>query len=240
MQLWFITPAFQRYALAEVCFDQWKQVSAALAQHDVELRVVVVSDDENLDLARAAGFDTVERDNEWLGRRFNDGIEYACQNGADWVAPVGSDSWINPEYLLPLPEAHESRRGRLLTVVRLDRLAELYVTNIGVGPYLYHRSQLEHCGFRPSENRISRGCDTSTWLGVADGHDIRWDERNVDQYQHVSFRGKPHLTKYSRLWASYGVRERYDPWAALLEHFPGGLVERARVAIGGDPMVAVA
>lgn len=240
MQLWFITPAFQRFALSEVCFDQWKQVAAALAPEGVELRVVVIADDENLELARAAGFDTVEQDNDWLGRRFNDGIEYACRHGADWVAPVGSDSWILPEYLVPLPEPHESRRGRLLTVVRFDKLAELYVTNLGVGPYLYHRSQLEHCGFRPAEDRISKGCDTSTWLGVAEGHDIVWDERNVSQYQHVSFRAKPHLTKYTRLWAAYGERELYNPWQVLAEHFPADLVERARLAITGELARAVA
>ena len=240
MRLYFVTPAFQRYELAAVCFDQWKQIAASLAAHDVELRVVVVSDDENLDLARATGFDTVERDNDWLGRRFNDGIEYACRNGADWVAPVGSDSWIMPEYLYPLPETDQSRRGRLLTVVKSDRLAELYVTNIGVGPYMYHRSQLEHCDFRPSDEKIRRGVDTSTWLGVLQGGVIEWDERNVSQYQHVSFRAKPHLTKYTRLWAAYGQRESYQPWEILREHFPADLVARAQHAIRGELTRAVA
>lgn len=237
MRLFFVTPAFRRYALAEVCFDQWKQVSAALAAHGVELRVVVISDDDNLDIARAAGFDTVERDNRWLGRRFNDGYEHAAEQGADWIAAIGSDSWIMPEYLLPLPEAHQTRRGHLLTCVRSDRLAELYVTNLGVGPYLYHRSQLEHCAFRPCEDNISKGCDTSTWVGVAEGYSVTWDERDVSQYQHISFRAYPHLTRYTRLWAAYGVRELHDPWSALAEHYPPDLVARARRALELDTQV---
>lgn len=241
-QLWIITPAFQRFALAEVCFDQWsRQLQPACAAAGVELRVIVVADDENLDIARAAGFDTLEQDNRWLGRRFNDGIEYACEHGADWVAPIGSDSWIMPEYLLPLPDVGISRRSHLLTTVRLDRLAELHITGIGVGPFMYHRSLLESSFFRPLEDRIARGCDTSTIVGIEyAGETITWEDRDVHQYQHVSFRGQPHLTKYTRLWASFGVRELYEPWSALLEHYPADLVDRARVAIGGDPMLAVA
>lgn len=239
-QLWFVAPAYRRYALAEVCFDQWKQIAAALAPRGIELHVVVVSDDKNLTLARRAGFETVAQNNDWLGRRFNDGIEYACRNGADWVAPIGTDSWISPEYFDPLPEPHQTRHGRMACVVKLDVLAELYVTNLGVGPYLYHRSQLEHCEFRPSEDRIRRRCDTSTWVGVSEGHDIVWDERSISPYQHVGFRGQPHLTKYSRLFAAYGKRQIHRPWQTLAEHYPSDLVERARLALGGKPLPVAA
>lgn len=229
--LWLVTPALQRYALAEVCFDQWKQVSAALARRGIDLCVVVVADDENLDIARAAGFDTLEQNNDRLGRRFNDGIEYACRHGADWVAPIGSDTWIAPDYFDPLPEPHESRRTRLATVVRYDRLAELFVTNIGVGPFLYHRTQLAPTGFRPAEDALQKGIDTSTMLGVAEHHDLVWDERNVSPYYHIGFRGKPHMTRYSALWRAYGQRELFNPWEVLAEHFPVDLVRRAQDAL---------
>ena len=238
--LWFVVPAWQRFALSAVCFDQWLAVREELARHAIDLQVVVVSDDANLELARERGFHTVERDNAWLGRRFNDGIEYACRHGADWVAPVGTDTWVAADYFLPLPEPHVSRRGRLATVVRYDRLAELHVTNVGVGPFLYHRSQLEHCGFRPCDDFIHKGCDTSTILGVAEGHSIVWDERRSSPYQHVGFRAKPHLTKYSSLVTAYGLREIHDPWRALAEHVPADLVARARDAIRGELQVAAA
>ena len=237
MQLWFVTPAFRRYALAEVCFDQWKLIAAALAGHGVELRVVVVSDDDNLDLARAAGFDTVERDNDWLGRRFNDGYEYAGRQGAEWITAVGNDSWIDPAYFLPLPaDPAVARRGRLLATVTSTKLAELYVTLNGVTPYVFHRSLLEPVDFRPLEDRIGRGCDTSTIVGVeyANGRRLRWEERDPHPYWHISFRAYPHLTKYSKLWAAYGQKERYDPWGILAEHYPLDLVTRARAALAAD------
>lgn len=232
-RLFFVTPAFERYALSEICFAQWQQVSAALAARGVELRVVVVSDDENLDIARARGFDTLERDNDWLGRRFNDGIEYACLNGADWVAPIGSDTWISPDYFYPLPGIRTSRRSRMCAVVTHNRLAELHVTNVGVGPYLYHRSLLKSSGYRPAEDKIMRGVDTSTMVGITEHRRIRWEERNISPFQHIGFRGKPHLTKYSRLWAAFGAKEHYQPWERLAEHYPVDLVERARKVMGG-------
>lgn len=234
MQLWFVTPAFRRFALAEVCFDQWKRIAAALAGHGIELRVVVVSDDDNLDLARAAGFDTVEQNNEWLGRRFNDGYQYAAEHGADWVTGVGNDSWIDPAYFIPLPDEAVARRMRLFTCVTRTKLAELETSRtIGVTPYLFHRSMLEPVDYRPLEEKISKGCDTSTVVGIEYGRGRRlvWEERDLHQYQHISFRAYPHLTKYSRLWAAYGVRERHDPWEALLEHWPADLVTRARAAL---------
>ena len=235
MRLYFVTPAFRRYALAEVCFDQWKQVSAALALHGVELRVVVVSDDDNLDIARAAGFDTVEQDNDWLGRRFNDGYEYACRNGADYVTGVGSDSWIDPAYFLPLPDPDVARRGRTLAVVTRSKLAELRLRGGGATPFVFHRSLLEPAGFRPLKDRIPKGCDSSTIAGIRDTYGrLRWEDRDLHQYQHVSFRAYPHLTKFSRLWASHGVRLIHDPWPALAEHYPAPLVARARAALDAD------
>src|ERR1051325_10020747 len=98
--LWFVTPAWQRYELSAVCFDQRLLVMDALRAAGVEAQCVVVADDENLDLARERGFARVEQDNEWLRRRFNDGIEYAAYQGATRIVPIGSDSWIDPDYLL--------------------------------------------------------------------------------------------------------------------------------------------
>lgn len=235
MQLWFITPAFRRYALAEVCFDQWKQISAALALHGIELRVVVVSDDENLELARAAGFDTVERDNDWLGRRFNDGYEYACRHGADYVTGVGSDSWIDPEYFVPLPDPTIARRGRFLSVVTRTRLAELRLGGGGATPFVFHRTMLEPADLRPVRDFLHKGCDSSTIQGIRQaGVRLRWEDRALGQYQHISFRAHPHLTRYARLWAAYGVRELYEPWSVLAEHYPVDLVARARRALELD------
>ena len=106
MSIWFVTPSWQRYDLSAVCFDQRLDVIRTLAEHGIEAHCVVVADDENLDLARERGFATVEQDNEWLGRRFNDGIEYACRNGASRVVPIGVGLVDRPG-LLPADDATE-------------------------------------------------------------------------------------------------------------------------------------
>lgn len=230
MTLWFVTPAWQRYALSEVCYDQRVEVIRTLAANGVEARCVVVADDENIDLARARGFDVVERDNEWLGRKFNDGIEYACRNGASRVVPIGSDSWIDPAYFLPLTPRAITRTSGLYCVVTADRMAEINVDDVkGAGPYVIDRWALRGSGFRPAKDEIKRGVDGSTIKGIR--VQMRWKRNDLHPFQYVGFRGVPHLTPYENLLERWGVREHADPWAILANHYPPALVERARAVM---------
>jgi hypothetical protein len=228
--LWFVTPAWRRYDLSAVCFDQRLDVIRTLAANGIEARCVVVADDENLDLARERGFDVVEQDNEWLGRKFNDGIEYACRNGASRVVPIGSDSWIDPAYFLPMiPRFHTLTSG-LYAVVTADRMAEVNVTDVkGAGPYIFNRLALRNSGFRPARDDIKRGVDRSTIKGIR--MQIRWKRRDLHPFQYIGFRGEPHLTPYETLRDVWGVREHLDPWTILAEHYPVNLVERALAVI---------
>ena len=237
MTLWFVTPAFGRYELSALCFDQRLDVIRALAEAGVAARCVVVADDENIDLARERGFDVVERDNEWLGRRFNDGIEYACQNGASRVIPIGSDSWIDPAYFLPLPPRRETLTSRLYAVVTADRMAEVYVNDTkGAGPYVLAREALRSTKYRPARDDIKRGVDSSTIRGLR--YRVRWTHREVHPFQYVGFRGVPHLTPYRTLVEAWGVREHLDPWSILAEHYPIGLVDRARTIMAAQVEMA--
>jgi hypothetical protein len=229
--VWFVTPAFGRYELSAVCFDQRRLVIEALAEHGVEAHQVVVADDGNLDLARDRGFDVVVQDNTWLGRRFNDGIEYACLHGASRVIPIGSDSWLDPAYLLPFPPISRLiRTSGLYCAVTEDRLAELDVSTLsGAGPYVLVRHQLRRRRYRPARDDIVRGVDRSTVAGLPNW--IRWQRWDVHPFQYVGFRGTPHLTPYDTLVAEWGVREHDDPWEILARHYPADLVERARIAL---------
>ena len=228
--LWFVTPAWRRFALSAVCFEQRRQVMEQLAAMDIEAHCVVVADDENLELARAAGFDVLEQNNDWLARRFNDGIEYAGAHGADWVVPVGSDSWVQADYFAPLPGAGEVRTSTYLCTVAPDRLAHLEIKpNHGGGPYIVPRAMLESSGFRPAKDLLNRNIDRSTVDGLAGP--VTWQLRDLNRFQHVSFRGQPHLTTYEKLWYYWGVEEHLDPWEQLAEHYPPDLVKAARMAI---------
>jgi hypothetical protein len=230
--VWFVTPAFGRYELSAVCFDQRRLVMNALEAAGIEARQVVIADDENLDLARERGFDTVERDNEWLGRRFNDGTEYAAKHGADWIIPIGSDSWIDPAYLVPLPHASRTRTSRLYAVVEANRMATLRVGAPGgrttAGPYMFNRRQLVDSAFRPAGDTLNKNIDSST---VAGAGFVRWVERDLHPLQYVGFRGHPHITKYERLQRRWGVAEYHDHWKRLIRIYPADLVARARAAI---------
>lgn len=232
MTLWFVTPAFGRYELSAVCFDQRVEVIRALEAAGVAARCVVVADDENLDLARERGFDTVERDNEYLGRRFNDGMEYACRNGASRIVPIGSDSWVDPAYFLPLMPRQDrrTRTSRMYAVVTADRLGELLVGDEkGAGPYVFNRIALRASHYRPARDDISRGVDRSTVAGIRAR--LRWQHNDIHPYQYIGFRGRPHLTPYEGLMSTWGVREHSDPWAILARHYPARLVERARTVM---------
>lgn len=223
--IYFVTPAFRRYELSEVCFEQRRRVIDELADHDIEARCVVVADDRNLDIARDLGFDTVRQNNDWLGRKFNDGIEYAARHHAEWIVPIGSDSWINPWYLMPLPDSDLTRTSGLYAVVESHRMATLQVgAKNPAGPHMIHRDRLPH-NLRPARDELMRYVDSSTLAGLRDLHWQHWD---VHPLQYVGFRGQPHLTPYDRLWRAWGVRETTDPWTELAAHYPADLVERAR------------
>lgn len=222
--IWFVTPAFRRYELTAICLDQRRMVIDELAQQGIEARCVVVADDSNLDTARALGFDTVRQNNDWLGRRFNDGMEYAGKHGATWIVPIGSDSWILPDYFLPLPEGELCRTSGAYAAVASDKMAVLDVGRHGAGPYMFHRSVFTR-GFRPARDELHRYIDSSTIAGL--GH-IAWERRDLHPLQYVGFRGHPHLTPYDRLWRAWGTRESTDPWTELAAVYPADLVERAR------------
>lgn len=226
--IYFVTPAWRRYELTAVCLEQRKQVIDHLASQGVEARCVVIADDENLDIASALGFDTVRQNNKWLGRKFNDGMQYAGRHGADWIVPIGSDSWIDADYFLPLPDPAQTVTSALYTVVEARRMAILKVGNRGAGPYMFHRSLLGP-RFRPARDDIARHVDSSTVAGIR--KEIIWDHRDLHPLQYVGFRGEPHLTSYERLKKVWGVSESRSPWKQLAEHYPADLVERARACL---------
>jgi glycosyltransferase involved in cell wall biosynthesis len=226
MSLWFVTPAFRRYGLTAVCLEQRRRVVADLIAQGVHADCVVVADDENLDLARSLGFSTIERDNRWLGRKFNDGIQYALNHGADWIVPIGSDDWIDPDYLWPLPSGN-ARTSHYYAPVESDRLALVSIPTVeGAGPRVLHRSLFT--SERPAEDRIRRGFDRSLLAGLGE---IEWEYRDLHPLQYIGFRGELHITLYSKILRARGGEEQHDPWERLKTRYPEDLVESARTAM---------
>lgn len=85
--LWFCVPVHGRQQLASICLRQLRRTCDALAEHGIDATAVVVGDDGNLDTAAGLGFAKVERDNRFLSRKFNDGIDVACDPFRDTPRP---------------------------------------------------------------------------------------------------------------------------------------------------------
>jgi hypothetical protein len=231
MTIWFVTPAFQRYELSAVCFDQRLDVIRFLAERGIEARCVVIADDENLDLARERGFDVVESPNV-VSDKFNDGMEYAGRNGATWIVPIGSDSWIDPDYFLGLHDG-VTRTGQFYCHVTADKIGESRVRKVGgAGPYVFHRSVLARVGFRPATPGLMRRVDSSTLAGLGP---IAFRPFHRHPFQYIGFRAEPFITSYESLMKAWGVREHDDPWGILARYYPADLVERARNVLSAVP-----
>ena len=227
--IYFVTPAWQRYDLTAVCLEQRQRVIEDLARRSIEAHCVVIADDENLNIARSLGMETIEQNNDWLGRRFNDGIEYAARHGAEWIVPIGSDSWIDPAYFLPLPDPQVTRSSGMYAAVTATRIGYLNVRNPRnpAGPHMIHRSRLPE-SFRPARDELSRYIDSSTLAGLSN---VQWEIRDLHPLQYIGFRGQPHITPYDRLYRAWGERESTDPWSELATVYPQALVDRARACL---------
>lgn len=227
--LWFVVPAWQRYELTKVCLEQKLSVIDHLLQKDIDCSLVLVADDANLDIAKSLDFHTVVQNNDWLGRKFNDGIEYAANHGADWIVPIGSDSWIHPSFFDKLPPDDKVMTSRLYTAVKRDKMAKLKITSVGgVGPYVLPYSILQPLSFRPVQDKIKRGIDRSTRKSLGD---VEWVNNDLFHLQYVGFRGTPTITSYDSLVKFWKVSEHNMPWTHLASHYDRALVKKARKAL---------
>jgi hypothetical protein len=230
----FVTPAWRRAAMTDVCLAQRQLVINALAAAGVTATCVVVTDDENAAVAASYGFPVVRQDNEWLGRRFNDGMAAAGEMGARWVVPIGSDSWIDPQYLLPLPLAN-ARTGRPYAHVTATRLVQGVVPLPGAGPYLLPAEWLSQTGYRPAEDRIRAGVDASTLRGLAAAvGPLSWQPNDLHPLQYIGFRAWPYITPVDRYARTHGTGTYLNPWDQLASCYPAELVEWARKVLGAQ------
>lgn len=226
--VWFVTPAWRRFDLSAACFEQRRRAMDFLVERGVEARCVVIADDGNADTAESLGFDVLRHPNYPLARRFNDGIAHAARNGAEWIVPIGSDSFLDPAYLFPLPDKGVMRSSTLYAVAEAGRLGQLRVkTGSGVGPYMIHRDNLPR-SLRPARDWRKRGVDGSTLRGLVGQR--RVEMVDLHPWQYVGFRSQPQMNPYDKLFRRLGVAEETEVAERLSEHYPSDLVERAIAA----------
>lgn len=240
--LWFVMPVHGRLDLAALCLRQLRSTCDQLADADVDASAVIVADRENLDGLRdrilgLLGFGHVERDNWFLSRRFNDGIQLALDprhnaRPADYVVPIGSDDWIDHRILLPLPDdrtvigyqhvAFVREDGREMTYRHLDYTG-------GCGIRVYPRALMEPLGWRPADEDRKRACDTSILRNVTQANPgLRVSHRDVDPRQIVDWKSAgEQLNPYAglRLHPATGTG---DPFSDLAGVYPAALLDEMR------------
>ena len=241
--LWFVVPAHGRAALTRICLRQLRRTCEELERFGVEASAVVIADDENLDTARELGFGTVERDNRFLSRKFNDGIQLATDPAynsrpVDFVVPCGSDDWVNAATIAGALPAHPCVVGFQLCAFVSEDGTELHVARVryrgGVGIRIYPRALLEAVAYRPADESRERGCDTSILVNVTranGGVDVI--HRDSHALQIVDFKSRGEQLNGTENVAGHFTGEVLEPWSELELAYPAEAVAEMREHYAG-------
>ena len=221
--------------MTRLAFAQRRHLADTLAERGISLNCVVIADDENLDIAREYGFDTIELPNR-LAHRVNEGFNYACRQGADFATYIGSDDWLHEDLFTDLLEHSDEGvivAGRILFFVNLrtGRAHRTWVkSRWGAVPWFIPKATLIRHKFRPIlgqhedlmrsiDGAIAKGMRDRTPFIFTDPHDLC----------RIDFKSTVNLTPYDGLVQAIGIgSEEPDPWSLLAERFPQHLVDRAR------------
>lgn len=177
MNLALVTPVHLRHELTAICLRQRAQMIETLRAAGLDATAIVVGDDErHRRVAEAWGFEWVEMDNTYVGRKFNAGYERARDLGYSHAMAIGSDSWLHPDVILNA-EFHDKKVTSLvgLSAFRPDGLERLdmfvkYAAGFGVG-MIYPVSALFQDMYPdgPCEPTKMKGCDSSVWRRCGNG-----------------------------------------------------------------------
>jgi hypothetical protein len=231
--LWFVVPVHGRLNLTKICLGQLRHTISELRDHGVDAHAVVISDATTLRqlhlLTPASDFSVVQRNNFFLSRKFNDGIQLACDprynpRPADYVVPCGSDDWVDWRIFLDLPREDTMVGFQQISFVREDgREMVTKVLNYpgGSGIRIYPRQLFEAVGFRPGDEDRPRACDTSILLNTqAANRTMRIEHREVDARAIVDWKSsESQLNPYDRL-ARFRSQSICDPFEALQGFYP--------------------
>lgn len=253
LSLWFIVPVHGRAQLASICLRQLRRTCDALLEEGVEATAVVIGDRHNLrelrELDGLPGFATLERTNHFTSRKFNDGIQLACDPNynprpADYVVPFGSDDWADHRLFIDLPEPRTvvgfqhmsfvSEDGREMTCRHLKYQA-------GSGIRIYPRALMEAVGYRPADEDRKRGCDTSILANLTMAHQqIHVDDgRYLHDRQLVDWKTPGgNLNDYDSLRRHKMIGEPVDPFEALADYYPAEALAEMQTMYALAPAVA--
>lgn len=219
--VYFVSPAYGRYSVSDIVFEQRGHMVTALRSAGVDARALIVADDNNLKIAQRYGLETLDHPNLPLGRKLNAGIEHAYRSGATHVCFIGSDSMALPacfERLAPgvvsygrwytlverVPVRHEVKLGRAVMIAGGLRVPVLDVPTPTWALNVYPRELLGKVGGRPVDDTRNSGLDGSIRTRLGPYEEVLID---VGPYQVVSLRTDKQITSSQKLVDRYHVQD---------------------------------
>ena len=235
----FVVPVHGRWSLTEICLRQLRRTCDALKENGIDARAVVISDAITLrEKIRPLelGFATVERDNTFTSRRFNDGIQLATDprfgEPVDYVVPCGSDDWVDHRlFLEPLPLPHQIFGFQHMSFVRENgrEICSAFLDyEGGAGIRVIPRELVAELGHRPADEDRKRGCDTSILTNLRRHHGDRLRVRHWDTspYWIVDWKSSAQqLNSYEQVTRLRRSRTQGDPFKVLAGVYPDEALE---------------
>lgn len=244
-------PVHERLRLAAICLRQLRRTCDALTSEGVDATAILIADGLNLARlrrrigARLLGFGSYDRDNRFLSRKYNDGIQCAldpevAEHPADFVVPCGSDDWVDHRLFLDLPDERTVVGFQRMSFVREDgreMTTALLDYPGGSGIRIYPRALLAPLGFRPADEDRDRGCDTSilTNLVLHHGDRLRIDHRHLHERQIVDWKSSDfQLNPYEAVTLARRSIGSADPFSGLARYYPREAVDEMRAHYAGS------
>lgn len=231
--IWFIVPVHGRLQLAQICLRQLRHTCNTLTEAGIAASAVVISDSSTLSQLepQTLGFATVERDNQFLGRKFNDGIQLATDpafnpHPADYIVPLGSDDWVDHRLFLDPPPPDTIVGFQHMTFVREDG-QEMVTAHLnyqgGAGIRIIPAQLVEPLGYRPADEDRYRACDTSILTNIRmihRGH-VNVEHRHLHDAQIVDWKStSEQLNSYQNIAQARRCEITGDPFTALADIYP--------------------
>lgn len=260
--LWFVVPVHGRCALTAICLKQLARTCDQLQADGVDASAVVIGDLPNLrELRRrtegliaihgigGGRFGSYERNNQFTSRKFNDGIQAACDGRlnprpADFVVPCGSDDWVDASIFRSLPDANTILAFSRLSFVREDggEIVARELSNVaGCGIRVYPRELLRHLGYRPADEDRKRACDTSILRNLQSARpNLRIEYGDIDPHQIVDWKSPDEQLNPFDALRHFKSLDTGDPFDTLSDLFPAEALRemRAHYKRAARPMVA--
>jgi len=246
----FVSPAHGRFAVTEFVLAQRERLIRELARRGTDAVSLIVACDENLDIARRYGCETLEAPNLPLGRKCNLGLRHAATL-ADYVVWVGSDDWIHPDVfdVVQPPDPNGLAviyAGRRLAIV--DMAAGLLQRISSPSKYGAIPWTLDSRLFRTNrvdliQPDLRRGLDGALIRGIRLTRvPFRWEFGDPHDFRAVDFKTRDNITPYRGVAKHLAIdpQGKRSPignpepaWDVLQGWFDADLIEQART-VGGE------